>query len=134
MNRAIVGLVLVLGAFLSPSVARAQDARGGSAPDGEQTFFDFQVDQPVRVKTARPPVYPERLRGANIEGQVLVQFVVDERGMAQMSTFKVIKSTDNELTTSVERAVSSMTFFPAEMQGRKVKQLVQQPFRFAPNR
>ena len=74
------------------------------------------------------------MRGANIEGQVLVQFVVDERGMAQMSTFKVLKSTDNELTTSVQRAVSSMTFYPAETQGRKVKQLVQQPFRFAPNR
>jgi periplasmic protein TonB len=109
-------------------------AQPASSADAEQTFFDFQVDQPVKVKFARPPVYPDRLRGANVEGQVLVQFVVDERGLAQMSTFKVLKSTDNELTTSVMRAVSATTFYPAETQGRKVRQLVQQPFRFAPNK
>jgi protein TonB len=134
MNRTIAGLVLVFAVLLSPAIAHAQDARSASSTDAEQTFFDFQVDQPVKVKWSRPPVYPERLRGANVEGQVLVQFVVDERGIAQMNTFKVLKSTDNELTTSVMRAVSAMTFYPAETQGRKVRQLVQQPFRFAPNK
>jgi TonB family protein len=132
MNRAISGILVVLAAvLLLPSVARAQDPRTTTgAVDAEQTFFDFQVEQAVRVKAARTPVYPDRLRSSHVEGQVLVQFVVDERGLAQMNTFKVLKSTDNELTASVMRAVSSSSFYPAEIQGKKVKQLVQQPYKF----
>jgi TonB family protein len=130
MNRITVGRFVVLAAVLLPSAARAQDPRSTTSADGEQTFFDFQVEQAVRVKSARTPVYPDRLRSSGVEGQVLVQFVVDERGIAQMSTFKVLKSTDNELTTSVMRAVSASSFYPAEIQGKKVKQLVQQPYKF----
>jgi len=130
MNRITVSIFVVLAAVLLPSAARAQDPRTATVAEGEQTFFDFQVEQAVRVKSARTPVYPDRLRTNGVEGQVLVQFVVDERGLAQMSTFKVLKSTDNELTQSVMRAVSSSSFYPAEIQGRKVKQLVQQPYKF----
>jgi protein TonB len=131
MNRITVSIFVVLAAVLLPSAARAQDPRtAASAAEGEQTFFDFQVEQAVRVKSARTPVYPDRLRSNGVEGQVLVQFVVDERGLAQMSTFKVLKSTDNELTQSVMRAVSASSFYPAEIQGKKVKQLVQQPYKF----
>ncbi len=129
MRPVIYSLAIVLFVSLPPTAARAQSAAPSSAT--EQTFFDFQVEQAVRVKTVRTPVYPDRLRAANVDGQVLVQFVVDEHGMAQMSTFKVLKSTDNELTESVKRAISETAFFPAETGGRKVKQLVQQPFTFA---
>jgi TonB family protein len=126
MNRVIAVIFAVLVAVLLPSAARAQS----TTQDVEQTFFDFQVDQTVRIKAARTPVYPDKLRANKIEGQVLVQFVVDERGVAQMNTFKVLKSTDNELTASVMRAVSATSYFPAEIQGRKVKQVVQAPYRF----
>ena len=128
MNKAILVISAALIAAVAPSRAAAQSA------ESEQTYFDFQVEQPVKVKTSRPPVYPERLRSANIEGQVLVQYVVDESGVAQMSTFKVLKSTDTELSESVRRAVSATTFTPAEVRGHKVKQLVQQPFVFASHR
>ena len=127
MNRTTVRIFFVLVALLLPCAARAQAA---TPPDGEQTFFDFQVEQAVRVKLARTPTYPERLRQSHVEGQVLVQFVVDERGLAQMNTFKVLRSTDNELTQAVMHAVSASSFYPAEIQGKKVKQLVQQPYKF----
>ena len=35
-----------------------------------------------------------------------------------MNTFKVLKSTDNELTDAVRRAVNMSSYFPAEFQGR----------------
>jgi protein TonB len=66
-----------------------------------------------------------------VEGQVLVQFIVDERGRPDMASFKVIKSSDAAMTESVRKAVSEMFFFPAEAGGQKVKQLVQVPFNFA---
>ncbi|MDB4907734.1 MAG: hypothetical protein JWO05_2518 [Gemmatimonadetes bacterium] len=125
MSRHIASLVIT-SAFILSASAHAQ------AVEGDKTFFDFQVEQAVRVKSVRAPEFPDRLRAMGKEQQVLVQFVVDERGQAQMNTFKVIKSTDGELTESVRRAISVSSFFPAEFQGHKVKQLVQQPFTFKP--
>lgn len=121
-------LALVLAACLHPSVAQAQGA------DTAQTFLDFQVEQAVRIKSPTAPEYPSRLRAARIDGQVIVQFVVSEDGTAQMNTFKILKSTDNAFTVSVRRAVSATSFYPAQIGGRKVKQLVQQPFIFTASR
>src|SRR5437868_793574 len=127
MSKIILAVAFVL-AFL-PGIARAQDT---SNPG--QTYFGFQVEREARLKAGQPPAYPAHLRDANISGEVLVQYVVDERGAAEMESFKVLKSSDSEFSESVRRAVSAMTFFPAEVQGKKVKQLVQQPFKFASGR
>jgi len=103
-------------------------------PDADQTYFDFQVDQSVKIKIVRAPAYPEHLRASNIDGQVLVQFVVDERGVAEMSTFNVIKTTNSDFADAVRRATSNTAYVPAEFHGRRVKQLVQQPFTFNAHR
>ena len=132
MNKMLILLALALLTTVRASIARAQDTQTASSAASEQAFFDFQVDQTVKVKSARTPLFPERLRQSNADGQVIVQFVVDESGAAQMNTFKVLKATDNELAESVRRAVSLSTYYPAEVKGRKVKQLVQQPFKFSP--
>jgi protein TonB len=72
-----------------------------------------------------------RLRDAHIEGNVIVQFIVDENGAALMDSFKVLRSNDNSFSDAVKKAVSQTTYLPAELQGRKVRQLVQQPYKFA---
>ncbi|CAN5867240.1 hypothetical protein BH11GEM2_BH11GEM2_23120 [soil metagenome] len=84
----------------------------------------------MKIRVNRAPAYPEHLRNANIDGQVLVQFVVDDRGNAEMNTFKVIKATNNDFADAVRRAISNTAYSPAEIRGRRVKQLVQQPFTF----
>ena len=113
---------------LLPAVASAQDAAGSTA---SATYLDFQVEKPAKIKIGVSPAYPERLLSAKVEGEVLVQFVVDEKGVAEMSSFKVIRSTNTEFTESVKRAIRATTFAPAENGGKKVRQLVQQPFQFA---
>ena len=118
-NLTIAALLLAF-----PVAARAQS-------DSGQTYLDFQVEQPVRVRNAVAPVYPPRLRRDKTVGEVVVQFVVDERGSAQMNSFKVIRSNDAEFSEAVRRAVSMTQFIPAEIGGRKVRMLVQQPFHFA---
>ena len=133
MNRISIVLAVASLAALHAPAARAQAAHASeTSTTADQAFFDFQVDQTVRVKSGKAPVYPDRMRLSNIEGQVIVQFVVDESGAAQMSTFKVLKASDNELAEAVRRAISSSSYFPAEVRGRKVRQLVQQPFKFSP--
>jgi protein TonB len=63
---------------------------------------------------------------------VLAQFVVVTTGRAEMSTFKALKSDNAPVRDAVKNALQRMRFLPAEVGGRKVKQLVQQPFQFSP--
>ena len=96
-----------------------------------QTYFEFQVEKQVAVQPDNPrPRYPDMLRSSNVEGEVLAQFVVDTTGRADMSQFKVLKSTHDMFTNSVKAVLPNMKFYPAEVGGRKVKQLVQMPFQF----
>ena len=76
------------------------------------------------------PRYPDVLRSAKVEGEVVAQFVVDTTGRADMRTFKVLKSSNDLFTKSVKSALANMKFYPAEVGGRKVKQLLQTPFVF----
>ena len=100
-----------------------------------QTYFEFQVEKQVTPDPRNaPPRYPDMLRSANVEGEVLAQFVVDTTGRADMSSFKVLKSTHDLFVQSVKSVLPNMKFYPAEVGGRKVKQLVQMPFQFSLNK
>ena len=112
----------------------ARGVTGGvAAPlNSDQPLFDFQVEKPASANPSnQPPVYPNQLRAANIEGQVVAKFVVDTTGRADMRTFEVIKSDHEAFTSAVRNSLPNMRFFPAEVGGRKVKQLVQMPFQFS---
>jgi protein TonB len=105
---------------------------GGTAPVSDQPYFDFQVEKPVApVPGTGSPRYPDILRSASVEGEVLAQFVVDTTGRVEVSTFKVIRKSHDLFEAAVRSALPQMRFLPAEVGGRKVKQLVQQPFVFA---
>lgn len=105
---------------------------GGSAPVVEgQPYMDFQVDQAVvGIQGTINPTYPEVLRASGVEGRVMAQFVVDTLGKIEKSTFKILESTNELFSMSVRSALPRMRFYPAQVNGRKVKQLVQQPFQF----
>jgi protein TonB len=132
MSKYALGFALVLAAII-PSAASAQTpaTQVVSAAPSSQTYLDFQVDQSVKIKSAVAPIYPDRLKNGGIEGQVIVQFIVDENGAAVMDSFKVLRSNDSAFSEAVKKAVSQTTYIPAELQGRKVRQLVQQPYKFA---
>jgi periplasmic protein TonB len=97
----------------------------------DQPYFEFQVEKQVApMPNNAAPRYPDMLRSANVEGEVLAQFVVDTLGRAEMNTFKVLKSSHDLFTNAVKSALPNMRFYAAEVGGRKVKQLVQMPFQF----
>jgi TonB family protein len=100
------------------------------APD--QAYFEFQVEQPViPAAGSSAPRYPDLLRHANVEGEVLAQFVVGPDGRADVGSFKVLKSTHDLFTKAVREALPQMRFTPAKVGGKAVRQLVQQPFSFS---
>src|SRR5882672_8642000 len=78
-------------------------------------YFEFQVERQVTTAPGSPqPRYPETLKNANIEGEVLAQFIVDTMGRAEMVTFKVLKSSHAGFTQSVMNVLPTMKFNPAE--------------------
>ena len=110
----------------------AKGVVGGTAPVSDQPYFEFQVEKQVQQVPGTGNLrYPDMLRSANVEGEVLAQFVVDTTGRFEAGSFKVLKSSHDLFTAAVRSALPNMRFYPAEVGGRKVKQLVQQPFTFS---
>lgn len=116
----------------SPEGVTASKSVAGPGPVNDTTaFFEFQVEQPVLAGENNPaPEYPKALEEAKVEGEVLVQFVVNPDGRADMETFKVLKSSNDLFTQAVKKVLPSMRFVPAKVGGKAVRQLVQMPFGF----
>jgi periplasmic protein TonB len=103
--------------------------------DAGQPLFPFEVEKPaVSIPGTAGPAYPEMLKSSGVEGEALVQFVVDTLGRAEPGSFRVLRTTHAAFGESVRTALPRMRFLPAETGGRKVRMLVQQPFAFALNR
>jgi protein TonB len=119
--------------FSGKGVAGGTSKGVGNGPpvDMNQPFFEFQVEKPVVPNGGSSPRYPDILRSAGVEGEVLAQFVVDTTGHVENGSFKVLRSSHDMFVAAVRSALPGMRFIPAEVGGRKVKQLVQQPFTFA---
>jgi periplasmic protein TonB len=110
----------------------AKGVEGGTGPvDADQPYFEFQVEKTViQAPGSVTPKYPQILLDAHVEGEVLVSFVVDTTGRYEQGSLKILKSSHDLFTSAVKTAMPQMRFLPAEVGGRKVKQLVQQPFQF----
>jgi TonB family protein len=136
---AVLGLVAVVA--LAGSASYALDLTK-SGPTAGLSFSNARQEpsgtyyMPKGVTPARPVPgsvelkYPESLKTSRVEGEVLTSFVVDTTGRVDSSSVRVLRSTQEPFTQSALAALTTMRFLPAEMKGRKVRQLVQQAFFF----
>lgn len=119
---------------VSPSAAapsRSSQLLSATQRAQNETYSEFQVERRATLQPGNPTSqYPPMLRSANVEGEVLAQFVVDTAGRVDMSTFHVLKSTHDLFTQAVKDVLPQLKFSPAEAGGRKVRQLVQLAFPF----
>ena len=97
-------------------------------------YFEFQVERPAAMRGAISLRYPPLLRSAQVEGRVLASFVVDVNGHVDLATFRELRSDHRSFTDAVRQALASAQYEAAEIGGRKVAQVVQQPFIFALDR
>ncbi len=110
-------------------VTAVEPSAATPAPGG---FVEFTIDEPAMpLPGARPPRYPDSLRVAKIEGEVLAQFVVNADGTPDVSSFKVLRATHPAFVVAVKEALPSMAFSAARVKGRAVRQLIQQPYSFS---
>jgi TonB family protein len=68
---------------------------------------------PVLIGEAPQPRYPEVLRTQRMEGEVVLQFIVDETGRVDMSSMKTLRSPHELFTTAVRNVLPKFRFEPA---------------------
>jgi protein TonB len=112
-------------------VATGSGGRGGlgSGASG-RAFSESQVDRAVQVTRPAVPRYPDALRSVSVEGQVIMQYIVDARGRVEPGSIKVLSTSHRLFADAVRRALLDARFRPAEVGGNRVRQLVEQPFVF----
>ncbi|MDQ3673088.1 MAG: TonB family protein [Gemmatimonadota bacterium] len=120
--------------------AGGQETPGPAAPSGvgaasTEPFLADQVERQVYPRPGnRPPRYPRALQSAGIEGRLVALFVVNEAGRVELSSVRFTQSDSSQFEAAVRDALAGMRFGPAEVGGKKVRQLVQMPFVFSLNR
>lgn len=96
--------------------------------DFEDVYEFFKVSQKPKMKVKPRPDYPEKARKAGTEGTVVVTVVIREDGSVGKSL--VFRSIDKQLDSAAVAAAKKCTFIPGEVKGKKVKTMMNIPFRF----
>jgi len=119
----------------------------GDFADGDGEIPDMLLDEPI----AEPPIdivifgadeptpvnmddirkligYPQIARDGNIQGDVVLRVLIDERGT--YVKHKVIKQMHPVLAQAVEKFIHRLRFTPAIQGGKPIKFWVNVPFRF----
>jgi TonB family protein len=96
-------------------------------------YTSDQVDKPAALDARQPlqAIYPTELFASGINGSVVAEFVVDAQGRIEPGTFAIVSSTHPLFSAAAARALQSAIYVPATKDGKVVRQVVQQPVRFA---
>ncbi|MBN9693796.1 MAG: energy transducer TonB [Verrucomicrobia bacterium] len=97
---------------------------------GAETFSDEDLEQRAQPTSQVPPTYPPELRKARLEGQVVIDFVVEETG--RVVDARVDRSSHPEFEKSALEAIRKWRFRPGVREGKPVRSYHRQSFRFRP--
>lgn len=90
-----------------------------------------QVERiPYILGSAPAPRYPAALRESGVAGRVLIRFVIDTLGRAELDDLAVTETTHALFSDAVRNVLGLYHFSPGTVGGRKVRTLVQLPFTF----
>jgi protein TonB len=104
--------------------------RGLNSGNSARAYSENEVERAVEVVRAPEPRYPDALRSANLEGAVVMQFIVAANGRVEPGSIKVISSPHREFSDAVRAALLGAKYRPAQVGGHAVRQLVEQSFSF----
>jgi TonB family protein len=103
----------------------------GGGDEWRLPLFESEVDKAAIAHAKSPrPEYPTGLLNARVEGEIVAQFIVDTLGRIELPSFRVVKATHADFLSSVGKTLPKLRYHPAEKDGQKVRQLVQQAFQF----
>jgi len=112
---------LVVPKVAMPSLDSALRASPNDEPDvgaepigaGSRAGDEASVVPPVLIGSAPTARYPDELRSQRIEGEVVVQFRVNEKGRVDASSMQVIESRHPLFAEAVRRVLPRFRFEPA---------------------
>jgi TonB family protein len=90
----------------------------------------LRVDSPVEIRDMVKPNYPAAAQRQGVEGDVTLQFVVDENGRVQRESIRVIEANYFDFVDAAATAIIASRYRPARAGGCPVKMAVQQRIRF----
>jgi len=90
------------------------------------------VDRQVGARRSNgAPSYPATLRAASVEGEVLVKFVVDTLGRVEPGSIEIVRAAHPLFGEAVADWLSRNRYDPARLNGRPVRQQVEQRIAFS---
>jgi len=93
------------------------------------------VEQAPQLISGPPLVYPVGLERYGVEGQVILQAIIDTTGRAEPASLKILQSPDPAFERVALAWIKEARFRPAKLNGRPVRVLVSVPLDFrAPRR
>jgi periplasmic protein TonB len=107
--------------------------QGEEVPEPGGTYIASVVDRQAELTNRRDlprlmrRLYPSSLQSVGAGGRVIVQFVVGTNGRIDMSSVKVISSTNAAFEGPTKEALSEFRFRPARIGDRTVRMLTQMP-------
>ena len=123
--------MLERGALRSPGFATDWSSLSGTGidrPSNEGVWFGQAAPE---VLAGPLPAYPELLRQAGVEGQVVLEAVVDSSGRVQRASVSVVSATHAGFVEPARQALIATLFRPSRVNGRAVATLVRVPFAFS---
>lgn len=127
-----VAIAAVFFACMTPAPDVVAGPSSSQVRSREVVPADSLREIPAKVDSGVAVAYPRQLQEARVGGVVVVKFVVDTNGRAEMKTLTVVKSDHDLFTAAVQRALPDMRFAVAEQaDGKKSSRLVQMPFVFS---
>src|ERR1051326_923477 len=102
----------------------------GLVPIARLRLPALKADAPPILVAIRSPEYPADLAQRGLGGGVIAQYVIDEKGCADLETLEFLLSDDARLSRAVLEALKTARFHPAAAHGTPVRFLVRQSFHF----
>ena len=107
-------------------------ASGSASPPTGGVYSERLVDRAVVARADNgSPDYPMQLRVAALEGNVAVRFVVDSAGRVEPSSIEILRTSHSLFGDAVSRWLARTRYVPADVDGRPVRQLVEQRVSFS---
>jgi len=112
------------------SVSAASADTSGGEVEFDEPYRWLDVDRVARPIGKAPIVYPPMLWRQRIEGEAVAEFVVDTLGRVDPKSLRIVSATHALFASAARAALPRARYAPAELEGRKVRQIVVVPVRF----
>jgi len=99
----------------------------GIVVSGSDVYAEALVEERPELLSAPPPIYPQLLKQAGIQGRVILHAIVDTTGRVEPASVRIIKSPSPAFDQPTKDWVLKALFRPARLHGRGVRVFINLP-------